>query len=42
MSHIRLLEKIVDERILKTDQVFRSRFAKTQKHLDLAVWVRYV
>lgn len=40
MAHMRQLEGTVDERIMKTSKVFRSRFASTGIALDMAVYIR--
>lgn len=40
MGHVRLLESTVDERIVATSRVFRSRFASSGRPVDMAVYVR--
>ena len=41
MKHMRLLEDVVDERIIFTVNAIRERFAATGIAFDLAVWSRW-
>ena len=39
---MRLLEASVDERILKTNETLKVRFATNKTVVDIAEWTRYV
>ena len=42
MKNLQLMEDIIDERVERTLDTLRARYACTEKETDLADWVRYV
>ena len=42
MKNLQLMEDIIDERVERTLDTFRVRYACTDKETDLADWIRYV
>lgn len=42
MGHVRQLEPTLDERIMVTNKVLRSRYASSKTPLDLAMYIRSV
>ena len=42
MKNLQLMEDIIDERVERTLDTLRVRYACTEKETDLADWIRYV